>query len=67
MPQHIPAGGPFQIPPQNQGTIQTGSGTVTFGGKAAARNGDQATTCDDVAPAALKGVVIAAGTVLIGG
>jgi|SRR6478736_1136576 uncharacterized Zn-binding protein involved in type VI secretion len=67
MPQHIPVGGPFQTPPENKGTIQTGSGTVKLGGKAAARAGDQATTCDDLAPTAPKGTVIAAGTVLIGG
>jgi len=67
MPQHIPVGGPFQTPPQNQATIQTGSGTVKLGGKPAARNLDQATTCDDIAPTAPKGAVVAAGTVLIGG
>jgi uncharacterized Zn-binding protein involved in type VI secretion len=66
-PPHIPAGGPFQTPPQNQATIQTGSGTVKIGGKPAARNLDQATTCDDIAPTAPKGMVIAAGTVFIGG
>ena len=67
MPPHIPVGGPFQTPPQNKATIQTGSGTVKIGGKPAARAGDQATTCDDIAPTAPKGTVIAAGTVLIGG
>jgi uncharacterized Zn-binding protein involved in type VI secretion len=67
MPPHIPIGGQFQTPPQNKATIQTGSGTVKIGGKPAARAGDQATTCDDIAPTAPKGTVIAAGTVLIGG
>jgi uncharacterized Zn-binding protein involved in type VI secretion len=66
-PPHIPAGGPFQTPPQNKATIQTGSGTVTIGGQPAARAGDTATTCDDIAPTAPKGTVVAAGTVLIGG
>jgi uncharacterized Zn-binding protein involved in type VI secretion len=66
VPPHIPAGGPFQVPPQNLATIQTGSTTVKIGGKPAARNLDTATTCDDIAPTAPKGQVIAAGQVLIG-
>jgi uncharacterized Zn-binding protein involved in type VI secretion len=66
VPPHIPAGGPFQTPPQNLGTVKTGSTTVLIGGKAAARNLDTATTCDDIAPTAPKGQIIAAGTVLIG-
>ena len=66
VPQHIPIGGPFQTPPQNLGTVKTGSATVFFGGKAAARNLDTATTCDDIAPTAPKGQIIAVGTVLIG-
>jgi uncharacterized Zn-binding protein involved in type VI secretion len=64
-PSHIPQGGPFQSPPSNRATIQLGSATVTIGGKAAARNGDTAMTCND--PADLPvGTVIAAGTVTIG-
>jgi uncharacterized Zn-binding protein involved in type VI secretion len=39
---------------------------VKIGGKAAARNGDGVVTCDDVAPTAPKGQVVAAGPVLIG-
>jgi uncharacterized Zn-binding protein involved in type VI secretion len=66
-PQHIPAGGPFQTPPQNKGTVHMGSATVKIGGKAAARNLDPATTCDDIAPTAPKGQVVAAGTVTFGG
>jgi uncharacterized Zn-binding protein involved in type VI secretion len=65
-PSHIPAGGPFQMPPSNKGTIQLGSSTVLIGGKAAARNGDTAMTCND--PSDLPvGQVIAVSTVLIGG
>jgi uncharacterized Zn-binding protein involved in type VI secretion len=65
-PSHIPQGGPFQKPPTNKATIQLGSGTVLINGKAAARNGDKAMTCND--PADLPaGTVIAVGTVLIGG
>ena len=66
-PSHIPTppGVSFQKPPANQATIQAGSATVTIGGKAAARNGDIAQTCDD--PADLPvGTVIAVGMVLIG-
>jgi uncharacterized Zn-binding protein involved in type VI secretion len=66
VPPHVPAGGPFQTPPQNSGTVQSGSGTVRIEGKGAARHLDTATTCDDIAPTAPKGQVIAAGTVLIG-
>jgi uncharacterized Zn-binding protein involved in type VI secretion len=66
-PPHIPTppGTTFQKPPANKATIKLGSATVKIGGKAAARNGDVAETCND--PADLPvGQVIAAGTVLIG-
>jgi uncharacterized Zn-binding protein involved in type VI secretion len=67
-PPHIPQGGPFQIPPTNKATIMKGSATVLIGGKPAARMGDTAITCDDVAPMAPKGQVMGtAVTVLIGG
>jgi uncharacterized Zn-binding protein involved in type VI secretion len=64
-PSHIPAAGPFQKPPSNKATIQQGSTTVQINGKAAARMGDPAMTCND--PSDLPaGTVIASGTVLIG-
>jgi uncharacterized Zn-binding protein involved in type VI secretion len=66
-PSHMPTppGVSFQKPPANQATIQAGSATVMIGGKAAARNGDIAQTCDD--PSDLPvGTVIAVGMVLIG-
>ena len=66
-PAHIATapGTSFQKPPANKGTIKMGSATVKINGKAAARNGDVAETCND--PADLPvGNVIAAGTVLIG-
>ena len=66
-PPHIPTppGVSFQKPPANKATIQAGSATVTIGGKAAARNGDIAQTCDD--PADLPvGTVIAVGMVMSG-
>lgn len=65
-PSHVPQGGPFQKPPSNRATVQLGSATVFINGKAAARNGDKAMTCND--PADLPaGTIIAAGTVFIGG
>lgn len=66
-PQHIPTppGTSFQNPPKNKGTIKVGSATVKINGKAAARAGDMAETCND--PSDLPvGNVVAAGTVLIG-
>lgn len=66
-PPHIPTppGTAFQKPPANKGTVKVGSPTVKIDGKAAARNGDVAETCND--PADLPvGSVVAAGTVLIG-
>jgi uncharacterized Zn-binding protein involved in type VI secretion len=67
-PAHLPTppGVTFQKPPANKATIQMGSATVKIGGKAAARNGDTALTCNDPADAPL-GKVVAAGTVFIGG
>ncbi len=66
-PPHIPTppGTSFQSPPANKATIKMGSPTVKINGKAAARNGDMAETCND--PANLPaGTVVAAGTVMIG-
>jgi uncharacterized Zn-binding protein involved in type VI secretion len=64
-PQHVPAGGPFQKSPSNQGTVDAGSETVLFENAKAARMGDPAKTCNDPEDAP-TGVVVAAGTVLIG-
>ena len=67
-PSHIPTppGTSFQSPPGNQGKITLGSQTVRINGKAAARAGDAAETCNDPADAPV-GQVIAVGTVSIGG
>src|SRR6267378_3911671 len=48
-PVHIPTppGVSFQKPPSNKATIKIGSTTVKINGKAAARNGDTAETCND--------------------
>lgn len=67
-PTHLPTppGVSFQKPPSNRATIKAGSASVKIEGKAAARNGDTAATCND--PADLPaGTVIAAGNVFIGG
>jgi uncharacterized Zn-binding protein involved in type VI secretion len=64
-PSHLPQGGPFQMPPSNRATVQTGSSSVRIEGKPAARQGDTATTCNDPADAPV-GTVLAAGTVRIG-
>jgi uncharacterized Zn-binding protein involved in type VI secretion len=65
MPPHIPAGGPFQKPPSNQGKIIVGSTGVFINGKPAARQGDTAMTCNDPVDAP-TGTVMAVGTVFIG-
>ena len=64
-PPHVPSGGSFVNPPANKGEIILGSATVLINGKAAARAGNTATTCND--PNDLPaGTVVASGTVLIG-
>ncbi|MEU8243908.1 PAAR domain-containing protein [Actinoplanes missouriensis] len=65
-PPHVPSGGLFVNPPDNRGTVRTGSSTVRINGKAAARAGDAATTCSDPAPNQ-SARVVAASTVRIGG
>jgi uncharacterized Zn-binding protein involved in type VI secretion len=66
-PPHMPMapGTSFQKEPSNKGTIVVGSATVKINGKAAARNGDLAKTCNDPADAPV-GTVMAVGTVLVG-
>jgi uncharacterized Zn-binding protein involved in type VI secretion len=67
IPRHIPTppGTAFQTPPANKGTIKQGSRTVKINGKAAARSGDRAETCNDPTNR-LVGTVVAAGKVMIG-
>ena len=65
MPSHIPQGGNFQSPPADKGEIMMGSTSVFINGKAAARNGDTAMTCNDPADMPV-GTVVAVGTVNIG-
>ncbi len=66
-PSHVPLppGTSFQKSPSNAGTITMGSQTVNINGKAAARNGDMAETCNDPSDMPV-GKVIAVGTVFIG-
>ncbi len=66
-PQHVatPPGTSFQKPPANKATVQMGSSTVFVNGKAAARAGDTAKTCNDPADAPV-GSVVATGTVMMG-
>jgi uncharacterized Zn-binding protein involved in type VI secretion len=64
-PPHLPSGGTFVKPPANKATIIKGSTTVFINGKAAARSGDTATTCNDPADVP-GGTVVAVGTVMIG-
>ncbi|MDB4950484.1 MAG: hypothetical protein JWM27_3133 [Gemmatimonadetes bacterium] len=67
-PPHMPTppGTAFQKPPANKATIQMGSPTVKINGKAAARMGDTAMTCNDPADAPVGKVIATAMTVLIG-
>ena len=65
LPPHIPAGGPFQKPPSNEGTIQMGSAKVLINDKDAARLGDTVMTCNDPADAP-NGSIVCGSTVLVG-
>jgi uncharacterized Zn-binding protein involved in type VI secretion len=64
---HLPAapGTSFVKPPSNRGTIIEVSRKVRINGKAAARDGDVAETCNDPADAPI-GIVVARGNVRIG-
>lgn len=63
---HVPAGGPFQKPPADKGTVQTGSATVFVNNKPLAQMGATALTCNDPTDAP-NGTVIATTTkVLVG-
>lgn len=64
-PAHVPPGGPFQKPPSNRGTIQTGQAAVLVNNKPVARLGDPVLTCNDPADAP-NGVVIADSSVWVG-
>ena len=63
---HVPAGGPFQKPPADKATIQTGSGSVLINHKPAAQMGGTAMTCNDPADAPNGSVIASTTAVLIG-
>lgn len=64
-PKHSPKAGSFVRPPNNEGTIITGSSSVRINNKPAARNNDGAVTCTDVGYTSTPKVV-AYGTVYMG-
>jgi len=66
VPHVPPPGTGFLNPPANMATIKTGSATVNINGKPAARNGDEAETCNDVPDPLRRGRVVAISTVRIG-
>jgi uncharacterized Zn-binding protein involved in type VI secretion len=68
-PSHFPTppGTSFQNPPSNKATITQGSSSVEINGKAAARMGDIAKTCNDPTDLEIGTVMGTAMTVLIGG
>jgi uncharacterized Zn-binding protein involved in type VI secretion len=66
VPHVPPAGTTFDVPPSNRGVIVVRGATVFANGRAVARDGDLAETCNDPAPAAV-GRVLAEGTVRAGG
>ena len=61
----IPPSGPFQRPPTNRGTVQTGSASVLIDGSGAARQGDPVVTCNDPADAPTSRIATGDPTVLI--
>lgn len=63
---HVPAGGPFQKPPADKATIQTGSGSVLINHKPAAQMGATAMTCNDPADAPNGSVIATSTTVFVG-
>jgi uncharacterized Zn-binding protein involved in type VI secretion len=65
----LPPGVAYQVPPTFEGRITMGSTSVFINGKAAARAGDPAMTCNDIPipPPGAGTVVVATSTVFIGG
>ena len=64
-PAHVPAGGAFQKPPSNQGSVKCGSATVMIENKHAAHTGDPALTCNDPSDTP-GGTVIGSRSVMVG-
>jgi uncharacterized Zn-binding protein involved in type VI secretion len=69
-PNHVPSapGVSFQTAPSNRATIRTGSQSVLINGRPAARQGDEATTCNDPKDLQIGRIItIGRNSVLIGG
>jgi uncharacterized Zn-binding protein involved in type VI secretion len=66
LPPHIPAGGPFQRPPTNRGSVLTGSASVLINGKQAARAGDTVQTCNDPIDSPVGSITMGSMDVIIG-
>lgn len=66
-PPHVPAPGPFQRPPHNTGTVDSGSSTVLVNQRPAARLGDPVKTCNDPVDQPVGTIVTGSADVLIGG
>ncbi len=62
---HVPTAGPFQSPPANKGSVESGSSTVFANGQPVARDGDPALTCNDPADAP-NATIAAGGSVYVG-
>lgn len=67
-PPHFPTppGVSFSVPPTNQAVIMMGSSTVLINGRPAARASDMVQTCAEPVPNT-AGMLVATGTVMIGG
>jgi uncharacterized Zn-binding protein involved in type VI secretion len=66
LPPHVPPGGPFQSPPKNRATVQTGSSSVFANNKPVATLGSTAMTCNDPVDAPNGSVIGTAATLSIG-
>lgn len=68
MPPHLPVppAGSFQRPPSNKGTVQSGSATVLFAGRGAARQGDPVVTCNDPVDQPTSAITSGSPDVLVG-
>jgi uncharacterized Zn-binding protein involved in type VI secretion len=64
---HVPAGGPFQKPPADEGTVETGSSTVLIDDQPAAYLGSTVVTCNDPADLPVGTVVATSTVVMVGG
>lgn len=67
-PPHVPTspGTSFSRPPANRATVSAGSSTVLIGGRAAARAGDPARSCNDPVDADTTAIAAGSGTVFVG-